>query len=296
MRDNFRLGLIGWPLEHSLSPVIQQAALKAHGLEGDYRCFPVEPLPEGARRLDEIIEQMRKGKLHGLNVTVPHKEAVLGKLDHLTTIAKRIGAVNTIFKEGTKLVGDNTDQAGFLLDFQTRLAPETGNAIVLGAGGAARAVVTGLLDGGWKVWVAARRVSQAERLAKDIGLSGENPVVSLPLSPERLRDIALKVNLIVNATSVGMSPDIDGSPWPEGVPFPEGACLYDLVYTPQDTRLAKDARAEGLRTVTGLGMLVQQAALAFERWTGRSAPREEMVRAAERAASRRKVGKKGEGS
>jgi shikimate dehydrogenase len=292
MKDLFRLGLIGWPLKHSLSPVIHQAALELHGLDGDYRCFPVEPLPGGAGTLEELLKLMRRGKLHGLNVTVPHKETVINRLDHLTTTADRIGAVNTILLEGTKLIGDNTDQKGFLLDMERRLAPEIGNAIVLGAGGAARAVVLGLIENGWKVWVAARRISQAEALAKGLRFSGEVPVVPLSLDSKSLMDVGPKANLIVNATTAGMSPDDEVSPWPGEAPLPEGACLYDLVYTPHDTRLSRSARAAGLRAVTGLGMLIEQAALAFELWTGRSAPREVMYKEAERAA----VGTKGEGS
>jgi shikimate dehydrogenase len=223
---------------------------------------------------------MRAGELKGLNVTLPHKEMVVDKLDRLTPTAEKIGAVNTIFLEGTELVGDNTDQEGFLLDLQKSLAPKRGNALVLGAGGAARAVVSGLMDSGWRVWVAARRISQAETLAEALRQSETLPLSPISLDPKALIGVAPELSLIVNATSVGMSPAVDVSPWPEAIPFPEEACVYDLIYTPQHTQLVSKAREKGLRAVTGLGMLVEQAALAFERWVGLSAPRRVMHRAA----------------
>jgi shikimate dehydrogenase len=292
MSGLFRFGLIGWPVKHSLSPVIHQAALEALVLEGDYRCFPVEPLPEGLATLEEVLEQMRRGALQGLNVTVPHKEAVIERMEGLTSTAERIGAVNTIFLDGKKLIGDNTDQDGFLSDLQTTLAPETGKALILGAGGAARAVVSGLTEGGWDVWVATRRLSQAEELAQELRTPGASPINILSLNPESIGRIHLEMTLIVNATPAGMAPEVDVSPWPNEIPLPPQVCLYDLVYTPQKTQLVRDAQSAGLRAVTGLGMLVEQAALAFERWTDRSAPRDVMYEAAERVSRLAK----GEGS
>ena len=162
----FRLGLIGWPLKHSFSPKIHQAALKSLGLGGDYLCFPINPMPKGDRELNDVLDRMRSGELQGLNVTLPHKERVIDKLDRLTMTAGKIGAVNTVFSDGKALIGDNTDRDAFLLDLQRNLAPERGNALVLGAGGAARAVVSGLNEEGWKVWVAARRISHARILAE----------------------------------------------------------------------------------------------------------------------------------
>jgi shikimate dehydrogenase len=234
---------------------------------------------------------MRRGELQGLNVTLPHKETVIDKLDRLTMTADRIGAVNTIFMEGTELIGDNTDQDAFFLDLHTQLAPETGNALVLGAGGAARAVVSGLNDSGWRVWVAARRISQAEKLAEALGRPGKLPISPLSLDSETLSGVSPEMSLIVNATSVGMSPDVDVSPWPGAILFPEGACVYDLVYTPQYTQLVRNARASGLKAVSGMGMLVEQAALALERWTGLLAPREVM-----QVAGKQAVEELGEGS
>jgi shikimate dehydrogenase len=280
----YHLGLIGWPLKRSLSPVMHEAALKSLELEGDYRCFPVEPLPSGEEPLETLLDRMRRGELHGLNVTVPHKEAIILALDRLTTTAERIGAVNSIFVEGHALIGDNTDRDGFLADLDAELAPETGHALILGAGGAARAVVDGLSERGWKISVAARRVSQAQQLAESLNRAGHPPILPITLAFEYLMSVPSDVKIIVNATSLGMAPEIQGSPWPEGVPFPEQAVVYDLVYTPRETRLTRQARKQGLRAVTGLGMLVEQAALSFECWTGLDVPRAVMRQAGEQAA------------
>jgi len=215
----FRLGLIGWPLKHSLSPMIHQAALKSLGLDGDYTCFPIEPLPKGERALEKVLDQMRAGELQGLNVTLPHKETILGELDHITPAAESIGAVNTIFVQGSELVGDNTDQDGFLADLDAALAPAMGYALVLGAGGAARAVVNGLHERGWKVWVAARRIAQAEELAKSLSRSEWPNIIPIKLDSKALRDVMTELQLLVNATSVGMRPDLEATPWPEEIPF-----------------------------------------------------------------------------
>ena len=264
--------------------MIHQAALKHLGLGGNYRCFPVEPLPKGEDALEKVLDQMRAGELHGLNVTLPHKETVIVRLDRLTTTAGRIGAVNTIFIEGTELVGDNTDEEAFLLDLETTLAPEKQSALVLGAGGAARAVVSGLNYAGWKVWVAARRISQAEDLAEALEHPGKLPILPILFESEAIRGVVRsEVTLIVNSTPVGMAPDVDASPWPKEIPFPDRARVYDLVYTPRHTQLTREARAAGLGAVTGMGMLVEQAALAFECWTSRSAPRQAMHEASKKA-------------
>lgn len=282
MVEAYRLGLTGWPLKHSLSPALHQAALASLGLEGDYRCFPVEPLPEGVEPMRDLLGRMRTGELKGLNVTVPHKESVINYLDRLTTTAERIGAVNTIFMDGYNLVGDNTDRDGFLADLDFTRAPAIGHALVLGAGGAARAVVDGLYGRGWKVWVAARRFRQAQEVAESLNRPRKPAIIPLKLEPRTLTEVIEKVTLIVNATPLGMKPHSDTTPWPEGVGFPEHALVYDLVYMPQETRLTRAARVAGLPAVTGLGMLVEQAALAFERWTGNPAPRHAMRLAAER--------------
>lgn len=268
----FRLGLIGWPVEHSLSPVIHRAALKACGLTGDYSLFPIQPFPEGKQALLKIFSAIRKGELTGVNVTVPHKQSVLPFLDRLTLAAENIGAVNTIFYENGNLTGDNYDGKGFIADLKSKLdiEPEEKTALILGAGGSCRAVTYALVNDGWQVMVAARRLEQAQNLVKDIDRGQGLNLSAFPLEANALN--TLQPDLIVNTTPVGMSPNVAESPWPPGMEFPKDCFVYDLVYNPNETYLVKQARKAGLKASTGLGMLVEQAALGFQRWTGMQAP------------------------
>lgn len=308
----YRLGLTGYPLAHSLSPRLHAAALRAAGLEGEYRLYPVPPLPDGEGGLRELIEGLRGGNLHGLNVTIPHKTAILPLLDALTPVAGAIGAVNTVYRKDGRLVGDNTDAGGFAADlkqfFSTasrEFSPEGSDpqqALVLGAGGAARAVAYALLHTGFHVLVTARRAEQAQTLAramegalqtrphpeKDAQSSWEVPgdappvIHTIPLTPEALHELPGSIALIVNATPLGMDPHIHACPWPQEVPLPTGAWVYDLVYNPPETALVSLARQAGSPARSGLGMLVEQAALAFKCWTGFAAPRAEMLAAVAR--------------
>ena len=279
MTDSFRLGLIGFPLDHSLSPRIHAAALDACNLAGDYALFPLPP--DDARGLPDLLRRVRSGELHGLNVTVPHKQNVIPLLDDLTPTARAIGAVNTICLRGGKLVGENTDAPGFLADLRQFLAsqPSTENrrfALVLGAGGSALAVVHALLTEGWHVTVAARRSEQARQLMSTFA----NPKVSIANFPiSNLQNAHF--NLLVNTTPAGMFPHVEQSPLPENLSLPSTLLVYDLVYNPRETALVRAARAQGLSAATGLGMLIEQAALAFEIWTGCNPPRDILRRAVE---------------
>jgi shikimate dehydrogenase len=270
-----RLGLIGYPLGHSLSPVIQAAALQSYRLEGDYSLFPIHP--DDKPGLKDLLDRVRKGEIQGLNVTIPHKKNVIEFLDELTPTAEAIGAVNTIYPQGQKLIGENTDAPGFLSDLKRFLTTEIGShgalkALVLGAGGSARAVVYALIRDGWEVTIAARRMEQAQQLVQSF-TTYKSLLTSGTLS-ENLRFPVSTLSLIVNTTPVGMTPNVDQSPWAENLPFPTGAAIYDLVYNPRETRLVRDARAQGRPAITGLGMLIEQAALAFEIWTGHRPARE----------------------
>ncbi len=286
----YHFGLIGWPVEHSRSPALHQAALQALGLQGDYRLFPVPPGPEACGALGALVHRLRSGELHGLNVTLPHKTAMRHWANILCAPALATGAVNTLYLRQDRLVGDNTDAPGFLADV-TRLFPslfrrdsaaEPLTALVLGAGGAARAVVYALLQAGWRVEVAARRLDQAEALARC--LSAVCPDQELSVIRLDGRSIAaaqeqLHFALLVNATPLGMAPHPEQTPWPAETGLPASAAVYDLVYVPRETALVKAARAAGLPAESGGGMLVEQAALAFERWTGQRPPREAMRQA-----------------
>ncbi len=275
MSHFFHLGLAGWPLAHSLSPRLHQAALQACGLSGVYELYPFPPLPAGRAEMSALLARLRSGELDGLNVTIPHKQSVLPLLDTLTPTAQAVGAANTLFRAEEQLVGENTDVDGFLRDLDDRVAEnfpgqliQPGHALVLGAGGAARAVVYALTQRGWQVHLAARRPEQAEQLAA--GFSHLSPAPTALAQPLlEAADLArLSLRLLVNATPVGMTPHEEASPWPENLPLPPGCFVYDLVYNPPETRLLRQAKRQGIPAANGLGMLVNQATLAFLRWTG----------------------------
>ncbi len=270
-----QLGLIGYPLGHSLSPKIHAAALKACGLDGVYSLFPIAP--DDKQGLKDLLARVRSGEITGLNVTIPHKQNVIELMDELTSTAQAIGAVNTIYMRENKLIGDNTDAPGFLADLKRvsnsafSLQP---SALILGAGGSARAVVYALCNDGWNVTIAARRIEQAQQLTSSFS-NYQLPITTLsnfPLST---------FHLLVNTTPLGMTPNTETSPLPENAVLSKGTFIYDLVYNPRETKLVRDARALGLNASTGLGMLVEQAALAFETWTGHIPPREVLYQAVE---------------
>jgi shikimate dehydrogenase len=269
------LGLIGYPLSHSLSPAIHTAALRASGLAGSYSLFPVRP--HDGQALINLLGRVRSGELNGLNVTLPHKQNVVPLLDAMTPAARSIGAVNTIFMQQDQLMGDNTDAPGFLADLLKFAGSILSSshpqrpALVLGAGGSALAVVYALINAGWDISIFARREAQARRLAIVLGQDKIKVINFADLEQQPF-------DLLVNTTPVGMAPAVDSSPWEYA--FPSGAVVYDLVYNPRETRLVHEASAAGLPATTGLGMLVEQASLAFEIWTGWQPPRETLFEAA----------------
>ena len=272
------LGLIGYPLGHSLSPKIHTAALKACGLQGDYFLFPIRP--DDKQGLKDLLARVCAKEIHGLNITIPHKQNVIPFLDELTPTAKAIGAVNTIYLRDEKLIGENTDATSFLTDLNNFLASNKSkienrkSAIVLGAGGSACAVVYALINDEWNVTIAARRIEQAQELASQFKNADAIELNFQTLKPfDFAQGEPSNFQLIVNTTPVGMAPNIDQSPLPENISLSPNAMIYDLVYNPRETKLVRDARAQGLQAATGLGMLIEQAALAFEIWTGHKPPR-----------------------
>lgn len=260
------VGLLGWPVAHSLSPLMHNAAFEALGLAWCYVPLPVQP-----RRVAEAVRGLAALGFRGANVTVPHKQAVLPVLDRIAPEAGTLGAVNTLVirrqdGESPSIEGYNTDVAGFLGALARGGFDLAGGepAIVVGAGGAARAVVAGLLSQGRrKVWVLNRTVEKAQALATALDPVRVEAVL---LTPEALVDRARAAGLLVNATTVGMVPAAEASIWPEGMPVPRHLTVFDLVYTPLETRLLQQARAGGARALDGLEMLVQQGALAFTLW------------------------------
>lgn len=266
--------LLGHPVEHSLSPRIHNAAFRAQGVNAVYVATPVRPMA-----IEAAVEGLRALQFLGANVTTPHKEAVPPLLDEVSERAAALGAVNTIVREDADdtLRGDNTDVEGFLTPLADTVGDEAEEArmLVFGAGGAARAVVYGLLDRYTpeRLTLVARRPEQAEALAAD--LDGYDARDALRVST--FDDAAPSVrasHLLVNATPLGMAPDHTGqTPWPDADALGPDHIAYDLVYTPEETRFLQDAAAQGATTIGGLAMLVEQAAAAYEQWTGREMPR-----------------------
>ncbi len=277
-------GLIGFPLSHSLSPKLHEAAFKESGLQGNYRLYPVPP--GDVSGLAHLVGQLRKGEIDGLNVTIPHKQSILPFLDDLSPSAAGIGAVNTLgFKDG-RLIGENTDAPGFLADLR-KMVPagfSSKRAIVMGAGGAARAVVYALSGDEWSITLAVRMADfeQATLLISSFKSAGKSHILGpVLLNAEALATYVSTVDLIVNATPVGMHPETEMSPWPDEFGLPQSAVVYDLVYNPRETVLLRKAREAGNRAISGIGMLVEQAALSFEFWTGYEPSREVLLREVE---------------
>jgi len=271
-----RLGIIGHPIGHSISPVFQQAALDAIGFDGAYEAWDVAPDGVG-----EFVAGLRAPGTLGINVTVPHKEAVIPFLDEVDDWASTAGAVNTIVNRDGRLTGHNTDGIGFLRALRDGAGfdPRGRDVLVLGAGGSARGVVYALARAGIaQLFIANRTLERAERLASiaiDSGVAAEAMVLSD--APGATRE----VSLIVNCTSMGMvhGPDEDGSPL-SAADIPSTVLVNDLVYNPLETPLLREAARAGAATLGGIQMLVYQGAASFEMWTGVEAPVEVMRRAA----------------
>jgi len=261
-----RVLLLGYPLDHSLSPAFQNAAFRTLGLD---HCYETEPL--ASFESERVGALLRAEDVLGANVTLPYKRDVMSCLDELTPEAIRIDAVNTVFREGSALVGHNTDLGGFLADLD-EVFPDGAltRAVVLGAGGAARAVVAGLVGREVEVLIWNRTAERAATLAEDLGATA----VADP-------GVLARADLVVDATSIGVANDALVAPWPLELTRPD-CFFYDLKYGPESPFLSA-AKALGRPCAGGLGMLVRQGALAFACWTGRPAPLDAMWGAARAA-------------
>jgi len=259
-------GLIGDPVEHSISPAMQNASFRKLGLDYIYLPFRVAKENVGA-----AIAGMRALNMRGLNVTIPHKLAVIPYLDRVDDLAEKIGAVNTIVNDNGVLTGYNTDSAGFLRALiETGVDPKGKNVVVVGAGGAARGIVFALIGNSAKLTVVNRTLTRAEELARRAReVFGRAPRVSALSRPD-LAALVKEADIVVNTTNVGMHPAEGESPVPCELLRP-GLTVYDIVYNPIKTRLLRDAEAAGAKTIGGVDMLVWQGALAFEKWTGHEA-------------------------
>jgi shikimate dehydrogenase len=276
------VGLLGYPVEHSLSPVMQNAAFAAAGLNWCYVPLPVAPVA-----VKEAVLGLPALGFRGANVTIPHKQAVMSHLDEVSEEAQAIGAANVlVFKDGRRL-GYNVDGIGFLTALTRLGVPVRGlRALVLGSGGSARAVVYTLARNGAAVMLLNRTELRAKALVESLRPqlmdepTGTSLLKSGPLTGELVAEIASGVDLVVNTTPLGMSPHEQGNPWPVDVPFPRQAIAYDLIYAPRETGFLRLAKAAGAQTLDGLQMLVYQGAHSFELWTGQPAPVETMFEAA----------------
>ena len=263
-----RAFVIGHPVAHSRSPMLHGYWLRLYGIEGSYELADVPP-----EALGDFFANYREAGWVGGNVTVPHKLAVIAYLDRIDDAATAMGAVNTIWWDNDELVGGNTDAIGFLGNLD-ELVPgwdrEAVTAVIIGAGGAARAAAYGLKTRGLSVELCNRTASTAEELAAHFGGMGGHGLDALP-------DLLGRADMLVNTTSLGMlgkAPlEVDLSP------LKDGAIVCDVVYVPLETQLLKDAKARGHRTVDGLGMLLHQAVPGFSRWFGRTPEVTEDLRA-----------------
>jgi shikimate dehydrogenase len=269
--DSYLIGIIGWPVGHSKSPAMHQAAAASLGIDLTYLTLPVQPAD-----LPEAIQDLPNRGLRGANITVPHKEVVIPLLDLVDPAASAIGAVNTIvIRYSTDslpvLAGYNTDWSGFSADIQDLgVHVDNRQCYVMGAGGSARAVTYALAQLGGEIHVYARRPDQAVRLVDDLSQHFPNSYLYAHAwvdLPGMIRQ-AQSESLIINTTPLGMFPRTEMSPWPENLRFPAEAMVYDLVYNPSETRLLSQAKQAGCDTANGLGMLVHQGAEAFRLWTG----------------------------
>ncbi len=248
-------GVIGWPVAHSRSPRLHGHWLARHGVDGAY--VPLAVAPE---RLEVAVHGLRAAGFRGCNVTIPHKEAVMALCDRVDATARRAGAVNTLVFGADGIEGSNTDGAGFLANLRAHgVDPASGPALLLGAGGGARAIAAALLECGVAVSVANRSPGRAEALAA--ALPGVRPV------PWEAREAAVAEHaLLVNTTQLGMQgQDALVMALDRAAP---GLVVSDIVYAPLETALLADAAARGLRTVGGLGMLLHQAVPGFAAWFG----------------------------
>jgi shikimate dehydrogenase len=266
-------GIFGFPVAHSRSPAMHNRAFEALGLDARYVPFAVAP-----EHLADAVRGARALGIRGWNITLPHKTAIMPWLDEIDSIARAIGAVNTVVRDGDQLRGTNTDAEGLTRALLEAGATLTGaRATVLGAGGAARASVVGLARAGaGRIQVAARQPERAEALVNDLRTSLPGAVLAAcDLAESSLAAVFAETDLLVQATSATLDGNPAAQSFTDGLPLgllPPTALVTDLVYKPLQTSLLRAAAARGLTTLDGLGMLLHQGALAFELWTGRPAP------------------------
>ncbi|MBP1045672.1 shikimate dehydrogenase [Enterococcus sp. BWM-S5] len=271
------IGLFADPIRHSVSPMIQNTALQALEIDAVYLAFEL-----GEERLTQAIDSIRALDMLGANLSMPHKMAAVPMMDELSEAAKLVGAINTIVNENGKLTGYTTDGTGFMRSLKDQEIDIIGKKMtIIGAGGAATAIIVqAALDGVKEIAVYNRRDEFFEKVKEKLIYIEKNTDCSIHLhdltEQEELTKDILESGLLVNATGVGMKPNLDASPIEDFTMLRADLPVYDVIYTPRETRLLKEAKARGAKTMNGLGMLLYQGAAAFELWTGKEMPIEKV--------------------
>jgi shikimate dehydrogenase len=260
-------GIIGDPVEHTLSPAMQNAAFNDLKLDFIYVAFRVKK-----EELENAMNGVRSLGIHGLNITMPHKSAVIGYLDKIDPTAKFINAVNTVLNDDGKLLGFNTDGSGALKALKENgVDPKKKKLLLLGAGGAANAIAFHAAQEVEELVILNRTAEKAERLAEALRKKFSKQITGKSLSANHIKEELKNADILINATSVGMHPNINQSPVRPEWLRPD-LCVMDIVYNPIETKLAKDAKAKGARVISGVEMLTHQGAASFEIWTSHPAP------------------------
>lgn len=258
------LCVIGHPIEHSMSPIMHNAIIQDLGLDFAYVAFDVRP-----ENLKGAVEGFRALNVIGINVTIPHKETIINYLDTMDDVAQNIGAVNTIKNDNGNLIGRNTDAEGgrkALIDADCQISGK--NLMILGAGGAAKALCYSLAKNTNKIVIVNRTEERAVKLAEEVGEKFGVNIEGKNNSKRSLKDDLKKVDVLINTTPIGMYPNVDNTPVPKEFLHPE-LYIFDVIYNPLETKLVKDGKEIGCKTLGGLDMLVNQGALAFEWWTNK---------------------------
>ena len=259
--------IIGNPVSHSMSPAIHNAAFADKGINAAYVAFRVEDV-EGA------IEGIRALGIHGASVTIPHKVTIIPLLDRVDEVAKMIGAVNTVVRKGDELIGYNTDGPGAARALKEKVGDLSGkNVVIIGSGGAARAVAITLAvrEGVASIVILGVIKEELKKLARDVARNCAAKVEGHIIEDKRLSSALKKADILINASPLGMHPEEDSIPVPASLLRAE-LDVFDVVYNPLETKLIREAKKRGCRTVPGVEMFLNQGVLQFEMWTGRKAP------------------------
>jgi len=268
-------GIIGDPVEHSLSPVMHNAAFEELNLDFSYVAFRVR-----REKLGEAIIGARSLDLHGLNVTMPHKNAATEYLDEIDLTARSIGAVNTILNKEGRLIGYNTDGIGALKALkESGITPKGKKLLLLGAGGAGKAIAFHAAQEAEELVILNRTPQKAKKLAEALRKESNKKITGNAFSTEIMKKELRNAEILINATSVGMHPDVNQSLVSPSLLKPD-LCVMDIIYNPLETKLARDAKAVGAKVVPGIEMLAYQGAASFEIWTNHPAPVKVMKQAA----------------